>query len=301
MSPSNRRQALLPQGARVLKNEVGTAPAFAAEREGVRFYALPGVPREARWLWRKHLQPELSRLSGSRPQAERTFRTVGLAESSLSECLAPIEAEADVEVRYAAEERLGTIRVTLLCREEARAQELWLATQDLIGKYQVALGSDELPEAALGWLHARRLSLATAESCTGGRVAAALTSLAGASAYFKEGMVTYSNQAKTRQLGVPLELLEAHGAVSPEVARAMAQGARAQANADLGLGITGIAGPGGGSPEKPVGLVYLTLAGPGPDDLLELERRYPGTRTLVQTRATAGALGLLVRSLAGGG
>jgi nicotinamide-nucleotide amidase len=114
-------------------------------------------------------------------------------------------------------------------------------------------------------------------------------------------MVTYSNQAKTRQLGVPLELLEAHGAVSPEVARAMAQGARAQANADLGLGITGIAGPGGGSPEKPVGLVYLTLAGPGPDDLLELERRYPGTRTLVQTRATAGALGLLVRSLAGGG
>ncbi len=297
MSASNRRQAELPQGARVLTNEVGTAPGFAASVAAtgggeVTIYSVPGVPREMRWMWSTYLLGEL-RARGGRALAERTFRTVGVAESVLGERLGPIEAAPDVEVRYAAEETRGTIRVTLLTTAgEERAQALWLEAKGLVGHHLRCLGTDELPEAVAAWLVARRLTLATAESCTGGRVAAALTAIPGISSVFGEGLVTYSNAAKTRLLGVPADLLAQHGAVSPEVAAAMARGARDRAGADLGLGVTGIAGPGGGSEEKPVGLVHLAVAGPG-EAVVHRERRFPGTRELVQARATAAALGLI--------
>src|SRR5690606_24881371 len=138
----------------------------------------------------------------------------------------------------------------------------------------------------------RRLTLASAESCTGGRIAAAFTAIPGISAAFLEGLVTYSNEAKTRLLGVSTDLLRAHGAVSREVALAMATGARERAGADWGVSTTGVAGPGGGSAEKPVGLVHIAVA--GPDGMVHhVERRYPGDRDQVQARATAGALDLL--------
>ncbi len=292
MSPSNRRQAEIPRGARVLTNEVGTAPAFALEHRGASIYCLPGVPREMRWLWSRYLEPEL-RLRGGRPLAERTFRTVGIAESALGERLDPLEVAAGVDVRYAAEEALGTIRVTVLAPDEELAQALWLRAKELVGAHIRAVGSDQLAEAAAGWLTARGLTLATAESCTGGRVAAAITAIPGASRVFGEGLVTYSNEAKSRLLGVPPALIAEVGAVSAEVAVAMARGARARSGAALGLGVTGIAGPGGGSAAKPVGLVHMAVAGPGEDDVIHRERRYPGTRDLVQVRATAGALGLV--------
>lgn len=292
MSPSNRRQAEIPRGARVLTNEVGTAPAFVVEHRGVPIYCLPGVPREMRWLWDRYLEPEL-RARGGRPLAERTFRTVGIAESVLGERLAPLEEEAGVDVRYAAEEGLGTIRVTILAPGEEQAQALWLRAKELVGSHVRALGSDQLAEAVVGWLVARGLTLATAESCTGGRAAAAITAIPGASVVFGEGLVTYSNEAKSRLLGVPPALIADVGAVSAEVAVAMARGARARSGAALGLGVTGIAGPGGGSAAKPVGLVHMAVAGPGEGDVVHRERRYPGARDLVQVRATAAALGLL--------
>jgi nicotinamide-nucleotide amidase len=293
MPDSNRVQAELPQGARALTNEVGTATCFALEQDGCLVYALPGVPREVRWLWDAYLRPELG-ARAQRPQlAERTFRTVGISESALGEALAPVEARAGVEVRYAAEESKGTIRVTLLTADEAAAQDAWQEARALVGDHVAALGNDELPVALVALLRAAGLKAATAESCTGGRVAAAITGVPGSSWVFEEGFVTYSNGAKTARLGVPEETLADHGAVSREVAEAMARGVRERTGADLGVGVTGIAGPGGGSDAKPVGLVHFAVAGPGPDDLRHKQRRFPGTRDLVQTRATAAALDLL--------
>lgn len=143
MPESNRVQADLPVGARVLTNGVGTAPAFAVEKDGVSFYCLPGVPREMRWLWDRYLEGEL-RARGGTTRAERTFRTVGIAESSLGERLLPLERHEDLEVRYAAEESKGTIRVTLLTdRGEDRCQELWLEARELVGRRLHAEGTDE--------------------------------------------------------------------------------------------------------------------------------------------------------------
>ncbi|RMG06370.1 MAG: CinA family nicotinamide mononucleotide deamidase-related protein [Planctomycetota bacterium] len=299
MPASNRVQAELPVGARVIDNEVGTASAFSLDHAGTRLYALPGVPREMRWLWENALAGELESADAA-PPARRTFRTVGISESALGERLLSVEERPGVEVRYAAEERLGTIRVTLLHEDQDAVQDAWREARDLLGEHVCAVGGDTLAESLAGLLHARGLRVATAESCTGGRAAAALTALPGISRRFLAGFVTYSNRAKVRDLGVSEELLAARGAVCPEVAAAMARGARARAGADLGLGVTGVAGPGGGSSEKPVGLVHMAAAGPGDDDLRLLERRFPGDRDLVQARATAAALDLLRRAAGGG-
>jgi nicotinamide-nucleotide amidase len=296
MPESNRVQAEIPQGAQVLRNDVGTATCFRFEREGTLLFALPGVPREAYWAWDTHLQGPLRERSGSSPLAERTFRTVGISESALGEWLAALEG---VEVRYAAEESKGTIRVTLLAADQDVAQDAWLRAKELAGKHICALGNDLLPEALAGLLRAKRLTVATAESCTGGRVAAALTGIPGVSSAFEQGFVTYSNQAKTDHLGVAEQLFVDHGAVSKEVALAMARGVRERTGSSLGLGVTGIAGPGGGTDDKPVGLVHMAVAGPGEDDIVHLERRYPGTRQVVQSRATAGALDLIRRAVVG--
>lgn len=296
MPESNRRQALIPVGAEVLQNDVGTAPGFRAERDGTAIYVIPGPPREVLWMWDHRLFERLRDASGV-IRAERTFRAAGIGESKLAELLAPLEADPALEVRYAAEEQLGTIRVTILTEGQDRAQEAWLEANRLAGPFVAAQGNDLLAEAVAALLHARGLTVATAESCTGGRVAASLVEIPGTSAIFGESYVTYSNEAKQRLLGVPAEVLEAHGAVSVETAHAMAKGVRRAAGADLGVGITGIAGPGGGSAEKPVGLVHIAVAGPGDDDLRHFARQYPGDRHLVQVRAAAGALNLLRQAL----
>lgn len=299
MSPSNKTQALRPQSARPLRNEVGTAPAFCVEGiGGARIYSLPGVPREVYWLWDRHLAPELSAISGRARSAERTFRTAGIGESSLAEQLAPVEALPGIEVRYSAEESLGTVRITLLAEGEAEAQAAWEQAREIAGVHLAALGTDTLNEASAAALVAAGLTLTTAESCTGGRVTAQLVEVAGASAFLGRGFVTYSNASKTELVGVPAALIDAEGAVSEAVARAMAQGARRAGASDLGLGITGIAGPGGGSEEKPVGTVHFALAyGEREDQVLHLRRVFPGTRDLIQTRAAALGLHLIQRGI----
>jgi len=298
MSPSNRRQAELPLGASALRNEVGTAPAFQAERAGTRVFVLPGVPREVYWLWDRHLRPALLAGGAQRPRAERSFRTVGIGESRLAEALEPVEARAGIEVRYAAEEREGTVRVTLLHDEQREVHAAWLAAQELIGRHIAARGSDRLAESVVAELCAAGRTLTTSESCTGGRVASRLVEVPGASVVFERGLVTYSNEAKSDLLGIDPALIAEHGAVSEEVARAMALGARRAGRSDLGLGITGIAGPGGGTPDKPVGTVHLAVAwSDDPACVVHLHARYPGTRTLVQTRASAGGLKLVLDAL----
>lgn len=297
-SESNRRQAGFPRGARVLATDVGTAAGFVVERRGVPIYAVPGVPREMRWMWERYLEPDLRALGGA-ARAVRAFRCVGIAESALGERLKEVEATAGVEVRYAVEEAAGTIEVRLLTPPDVDAEALAARAHALVGAHHVcATGEDSLAEGVGRLLLGRGLTVATAESCTGGRIAAALTAIPGISAAFLEGLVTYSNEAKTRLLGVPAEVIADRGAVSAEVARAMAQGARERAGADWGVATTGVAGPGGGSAEKPVGLVHLAVAGRD-GTLHHVERRYPGDRDQVQARASAGALDLLRRAVLG--
>jgi nicotinamide-nucleotide amidase len=300
-SPSNRRQCEFPRGARVLVNEIGTADGFQLEVLGRPTYVLPGVPREMRWLFEKWLEADL-RARGGVPRAERVWRIVGLPESTLGDRLAAIEAEPGVEMRYCVEEAHGTIECRLLLAgaegeerpaTEARADALAARAHDLAGRQHVcATGERGLAEALVELLIGRKLRVATAESCTGGRIAAALTGVAGSSATFLAGTVAYANEAKTRHLGVPEDLLAAHGAVSAEVARSMAEGALARSEADLAVSTTGVAGPGGGSPEKPVGLVHMAVARRG-GETTHVERRYVGEREQIQIRAAAGALDLL--------
>jgi competence/damage-inducible protein CinA-like protein len=288
MPDSNRRQALVPAGARVLATEVGTAPGFAAELDGVQIYVLPGPPREVRWFWDRHLSEPLT-ARGHSPGPAWAFRTVGIGESALAERLHALEASG-VLVRYAAEDRLGTVAVTIhLPPTDPAAQ----AVRADLGRHLCAEGRGvTLADAVGALLIERDLRLATAESCTGGRVAAFLTGVPGISAVFDRGLVSYSNQSKQDLLGVPAELLEAQGAVCSEVAQAMARGARDRAGAAIGLGITGIAGPGGGTEDKPVGLVHFAVAGPG-ERLVALERLLPGDREQIQIRAAATALDLI--------
>lgn len=303
MSPSNRRQAEFPRGARILPTEVGTAAGFVVVHRGAPIYCVPGVPREMRWMWERYIAGEVRALGGA-PRAVRAFRCVGIAESALGERLLPIEQEPGVEVRYSVEEAAGTIEVRLLADAagadaEARAEALAERAHVLIGAHHVcATGEASLAESVGQLLLERGLTVASAESCTGGRIAAALTAIPGISAAFLEGAVTYSNEAKTRLLGVPADLIAARGAVSQEVARAMATGARERAGADLAVATTGVAGPGGGSAEKPVGLVHIAVATRA-GAVHHVERRYPGDRDQVQARSTAGALDLLRRAVLG--
>ncbi|MCA8921978.1 MAG: CinA family nicotinamide mononucleotide deamidase-related protein [Planctomycetes bacterium] len=287
----NRRQAELPRGATVLPNEVGTAPGLRVELHGARVYSLPGVPREMRWLWAKWIEAELRELAPGATE-EWIFRTVGLSESVLGERMAPVEALPGLVVRYNVEEALGTIVVSLRARDAAVVREAERLSRVAAGDYLCAEGDQTLAEALVADLARRGLTVATAESCTGGRVAAALTGVPGSSAVLLEGVVAYANVAKER-LGVDPALLAAHGAVSPQVARALAHTVQARAGTSLAVGVTGIAGPGGGSDEKPVGRVYFHAVGPEAE--LPLERTFGGERSLVQSRATAVALDLLRR------
>lgn len=303
-SPSNRRQAEFPRGARILATEVGTAAGFVVTRHGVPIYCLPGVPGEMRWLWARHLEADVRGLGGA-SRAVRVFRCVGLAESVLGERLGELEAAPGVEVRYSLDAAAGTIEVRLLVAgdaaltADARADVVAARAHELVGAHHVcATGEASLAERVGALLLERGLTVATAESCTGGRIAADLTAIPGISAAFLEGLVTYSNQAKARLLGVPAEVIADGGAVSQEVARAMAAGARERAGADWAVSTTGIAGPGGGSADKPVGLVHIAVAGPT-GAVHHVARRYPGDREQIQIRASAGALDLLRRAILG--
>jgi nicotinamide-nucleotide amidase len=302
MPPSNRRQAQFPRGARILDNDCGTAPGFSVELFGARLWCMPGVPREMFRMWERHVEPELAERSGLPPGslAERTLRTCGIAESALGEMTADLVSKDDpsAEIAWCVQDAEATILLTFTVREPkdparaaARADALLQAARERIGRKVCVVGTETLHARVLELLRARGRTVATAESCTGGRIAAWLTAIPGSSESFREGFVTYANEAKTARLSVPEELLREHGAVSSPVARAMAEGARRVAGTDYALAVTGVAGPGGGSEEKPVGLVFLAVAGPRGTQVVE--RRFVGDRGRVQIQASATALDLL--------
>lgn len=295
MSPNNARQALLPRGATVLPNPNGTAPGFALAHHGKLVIAVPGPPREMEPMLREHVLPLLRTHFGLRSTIiTRVLRTVGVAESEIDRRIDDLfRTSANPSIAVLA--HLGQVDVKLTAKAEthdaavALIERLEPAVRERLGDHVFSADGRSLPEALGVRLRERGWSIATAESCTGGIVASMLTSVPGSSAYFHGGVVSYSNESKTALLDVAPELIERHGAVSEEVAVAMALGAQANFHATIGLSTTGVAGPGGGSDEKPVGLVYIGLANRSGDIKVQ-RRQIPGDREAVAHRAALAAL-----------
>jgi nicotinamide-nucleotide amidase len=292
-APGVRKQASVPEGALVV-GLAGTAPALVLDAGSCVAVVLPGPPRELQELWPKALELEPVRrvLGRAHAPARRVLRFYGVGESSVAAALAGAGGDGDgVEATICA--RDFEIHVDLLVAPgaEARADELERNLVAPVERYLFGRSEQPVEELVLELCRARGLTLATAESCTGGLVAGRLTSVPGSSDVFLGGVVSYADAVKTSELGVPEALLREFGAVSPQVAAAMAEGARARLGVDVAVSVTGIAGPGGGTPEKPVGLVYLHAAGPAGSDTAELG--LPGDRATVRTRATVAALHLL--------
>ena len=269
MSRSNRKQARFPQGSQVLPNPIGTAPGFKTIINGCAFFCLPGVPREMRKMLAGVVTPQLISLSGNVRQFSlvRTLSTFGSTESMIGERLSGVTADFP-EIRLGLRAKFPEIQVRLYIRgnNEARLNHRLDVVAERIG---VKLGNKVFSDdgrsmqAVVGDLLIKKdATVAIAESCTGGLIAHLLTNVPGSSRYFLFSGVTYANEAKIKVLGVPSETIERYGAVSLQTVRRMAAGARRTANAAYGIATSGIAGPDGGTKEKPVGTVCIGLAGP---------------------------------------
>lgn len=294
-------QALVPEGARVLPNAVGTAPGLAIEIPPGQFherkswlFMLPGPPRELHPMFLEHALPMIRSVLPLKDRLEcRTLRTSGIGESMVEEKIAgPLEGllQRGLELGYCA--RTGEVDVRFVGGLEL-LQEAEQIVRKLLGNYVFGTNEDRMEEVVVQLLTERKQTLAVAESCTGGLVAHRLTNVSGASAVLLAGLVTYSNEAKEKFLGVSAESLKEHGAVSEEVAREMARGGRERTGADYGLSITGIAGPTGGSAEKPVGTVFIGLA--GAERLLAKKMLNPYDRETFKHVTSQQALDLLRR------
>ncbi len=266
LTPVNRAQALVPKCCEVLNNDVGTAPCMWFEREGKVLVSLPGVPHEMEWLMANRVIPKLLETFRTETIINKNILTQGIGESFLSDLIEPWELALPECIRLAYLPVAGMTKLRLTARGTQAAslqKTIDSAVEDLYkiaGQYIVGEDCETLAELVHKTLTERGLTLATAESCTGGTIASSLTAQAGASAYFKGGVVAYSNEVKECALGVQHSTLEAHGAVSEETAREMAEGVRRRLGADLAIATTGIAGPDGGTPEKPVGTVWIAVA-----------------------------------------
>lgn len=299
MAASNAKQADFPRGATILPNPNGTAPGFAVTLGRAQCFFMPGVPREMRPMFDEQVATRL--LPALRDRAVQIrLRTFGMTESAVNDALTGIEREFDVVVAYRA--HFPEIEVKPVARAAtpelaaARVRRAADAIRERLGS-DVVFGEGEvtLAESVGQLLVQRGLWLGVAESCTGGLLSELLTERSGASAYYAGGVVAYSNRVKRDLLGVDEALLAQHGAVSAEVAEAMARGARRALGTDYALAITGVAGPSGGTPEKPVGLVFLALDGPRANVVKRLE--FPGTRAQIQRLSAFTALAMLRRAL----
>lgn len=298
MPAANRKQAEVPAGARVLPNTYGTAPGLVIDEGGATFFILPGVPNEMRALLREAVIPEITEQLPERGSIvrSRTIRTAGIGESALAERIDDIVVGSSLQVAFLPHFGRVDVRITG-DREDAAGDtidSLAEAIIDRIDRWYYGDDDTDLPAATIDALRRRGWTVAVAESCTGGGLGAALTRTPGSSDVFLGGIIAYANKVKVAELGVPEAMLEEHGAVSEEVCRQMAVGVRARLGADVGSSITGIAGPGGGTEEKPVGLVYSAIATEDSCHLHQLS--YPGSRGTIRERATQAALTLLLNA-----
>jgi len=304
MPQTNIVQAMVPTGARVLQNNHGTAPGLWIDDAKGRWVAmLPGVPREMRGLTHDAILPILRERIGVAPVAivSRTLRTTGIGESALAERLGDLSQSvegmplaflpgwAGVDLRLTSRTLApGEAKLAL----DAGARML----REVAGPVVYGEESDDLAELVLGMCRERGYSIAVGESCTGGLLGARLTAIPGSSDVFHGGIIAYENSVKTKLLGVSDVTLKEHGAVSEQVAREMAEGSARVLGTTVGIGITGVAGPGGGTPEKPAGTVWIAVAGVG--ETRTLGRMYVGDREEIRLRATQASLDQLRRAIA---
>ncbi|MHB0976005.1 MAG: CinA family nicotinamide mononucleotide deamidase-related protein [Candidatus Aquicultorales bacterium] len=289
------RQAYIPEGAVELVPETGTAAGFISDKDGIPVVALPGVPREMSEMLERALPFLRERMKTDKVRVVRDVITLARSESWLEAALADMFERDDISLGVFAKpgEITLQLRASASSREEAD-RILDQVDEELkrrLRRLYLGPGDTSLSQVVGELLTAHSLTLAVGESCTGGLLAKTITDHPGSSAFFKTGVVSYSNEAKIEHLGVSRAILERYGAVSPECAIEMAKGARRLPPADIGLSITGLAGPGGGTPEKPVGLIYIGLSSGEAEDVRE--STFPGTRWAIRERATQQALNLL--------
>lgn len=294
-APGVRKQATLPEGATVI-GLAGTAPGFVLEPGGAVVVVLPGPPGELQRLWPGALasRPVQGVLAAARPPGRRTLRFYGASESTIAQALHEAGGETEgMDVTICA--RDFEIHVDLLVEPEAeaRADELSAELRERVGRYLFSEHEAPVESIVLDLCRAHGMTLAAAESCTGGMVSERLTRVPSASDVFLGGIVAYANSVKEQELGVPRALLERHGAVSPETAEAMARGVRDRFEADVGVSVTGVAGPTGGSADKPVGLVYVHAETPAGGKGADFS--YPADRDSIRRRAAVAALHLVRR------
>lgn len=298
LNDSVERHALVLEGADVLMNPVGLAPGEDIHVNGQRIFLLPGPPHEFEAILTEHVRPRLASLAPEAPPEMRMFQVCGIGESDLVTRLGGDSFPGPgLEVAYCASIGRVEVRIWGPASRRADLDRVADAFRASIGSHIYAERPAVLEEVVAEQLQGRGLTLATAESCTGGLVAHRLTNLAGSSAWFQGGVVAYANQAKIRDLGVKEHTLAGEGAVSAAVARQMAEGVRGRFGTDLGVGITGIAGPGGGTEQKPVGLVYVAVA--DADGVVVREHRFVGRRAIIKDWSAQMALDLIRRRLAG--
>jgi nicotinamide-nucleotide amidase len=294
MTPNNSKQARFPRGAEVIANRFGTAPGFSARVGRAELVCLPGVPLEFKGLCDEWVLPRLRARLGQVPTAGQV-KLFGIGESHADHLMRPVmDDPANAGVRFGYRAHWPEVHVKWMVpgpEAALRAERIRLQVRGVFGDQVFGEGREELAQVVVDRLAARGERVALAESCTGGLLAELVTDVPGASAVLDLGVVAYANGIKERLLGVDPALLAAHGAVSEAVARAMAEGVRRAASATWGLGVTGIAGPAGGTPEKPVGTVHLALAGPA--GTLAVARLYRGDRARIRRQAAFEALNLL--------
>jgi nicotinamide-nucleotide amidase len=304
MPEVNVRQAMVPEGAEILENPRGTAPGLWLEDANRAVVLLPGPPRELKPLFREQVLPRLERrVSGVRLHS-RELRVTGLGESHVEQRILPIYKRfPEVQTTILAAPGETQIHLRFWTEDAARAKKI---LDEIVQGFEIALSDRifsqdgrSLEEVVAEQLTLNNATIAAAESCTGGLLAQRLTSIAGSSSYFLGGVVCYSNELKTAWADVPAEIIAAKGAVSPEVAVSLADGIRRRVGSTLGVGITGIAGPGGGSDEKPVGTVHVAVSHAGA--IKERAARFPGDRESIRWQASQLALDLVrVHFLYGG-
>lgn len=304
VTPATLRQARVPGGGMAIPNRYGTAPGVIAQHDGGELIALPGVPSEMCAMLEDSVLPHLAERGGASAEIikSRVLHLIGTGESALAESIGDILAsQSDPTIAPCATVGGVQLRITAKAASEKAADARIARVEEQLRERLGACvfgADDETLEGVLGRMLAERgLTITTAESCTGGLIADRLTDVSGSSAYFLGAVVTYSNDEKTRLLGVAPELIQEHGAVSEPVARAMATGARERSGADVAVAATGIAGPTGGTPEKPVGLVWLALATGG--DVLCQRHHFHGPRGQIKWRTSRAALDMVRLRLLG--
>ena len=299
----NEDQALVPKSCQVVQNDHGTAPGFLFERDGRYLFAMPGVPFEMKAMVERFVLPFFAPKASDLAIVHSTLKTTGIGESFLAEQIGDVGSlfrpEDGTTLAFLPGPTGTRLRITVRAANAAAAQaqadKVEQAIRARAGKYIYAGGDEELEHVVGKLLTELHLTIAIAESCTGGLISDRVTNVSGSSQYFNRSYVTYSNESKTADLGVPAELIRNHGAVSREVAEAMALGARTRSKADIGISTTGIAGPTGGSEEKPVGLVWIGYADQA--GTMAIKFHLGDERRRIKERAAQAALELLRRKL----